>query len=120
MDRANAAQREFLDLLISAAGPMARILEAQFAGCRTWIDETCSECFYVQPTLDSARLPSGKENPLAFSATADHDPLGATVYLWHTSGLVELVEISWYGEQHPTLGQLRIEADEHGGGHARS
>lgn len=111
MNHPSAEQRVLLDSLVSAAGPHATVLEAQFAACRSWTDETCPECFYLRPSQGSPALPKGCENPMSFSASIAADPLGATVYLWHTGGRVDWVEISWDGDQHPTLGQLRVESE---------
>lgn len=111
MEEPTRAQRALLDGLVEAGGLYAPVLEAQFAQCLTWNDEMCAECFYVKPTVGAPRLPAGSEKPMGFSATTTEGPDGAMVLLWHTGGVVDWVEISWVGEEHPPLERLRVDKE---------
>lgn len=105
------AQRTLLDQVSGAPGEVADVLREQFAACLTRTDDDCPECFYLEPTDGASRLPNGTECPIMFGAIVAGDPEGALVLVWHEEGLVDWIEISWFGDEHPTLNSLTIHTE---------
>lgn len=111
MEHPSVQQSAVLNALAGADERYTGILAAQFAGCLTWSDDTCGECFHLRPTKDAPGLPFGTEQPLGFSARSASDGSDVQIYLWHTNGKVDWVEVSWTGDEHPSLAELQICTD---------
>lgn len=102
-------QKEFFQRLIEAAEPqLAKVLQSQFDDSESNNDE-CPECLHVK-VLNSAALPlRGFGYPVEFEAVDPTSEIPAVqILLWPTNGLMDWIEISWLGENHPKLFNLEI------------
>lgn len=70
-------------------------------------------CFDVQATADTPLIPSEADCPIPFNAidlTTGADD-NVMLLVWHTNGLVDDVEISWFaGDSHPPPEKLTVYA----------
>lgn len=96
-----AAQHRFL----------REVVASQFAACLVEAAPHCGQCLVLTRRCAAAPLPAGVENPLPLDAQIDETPGAAQVLLWHEAGFVEQVEICWFGQEHPLLGDLRLITD---------
>lgn len=110
-DEQVAAQHRFLREVVAALPALSSILASQFAACLVEAAPHCGQCLVLTRRCAAAPLPAGVENPLPLDAQIDEAPGAAQVLLWHEAGFVEQVEICWFGQDHPLLGDLRLITD---------